>query len=148
MVKEIMLHGKYGDGKIALIDDEDYPLLCKESWRVTKRGYVKNGRNVPIHRMILNLSDPKIQVDHKDNNKLNNQKHNLRLCDSTGNNRNRPKFSRDGVCASKYKGVIWQKKQKKWKSNITYNNKKIHIGQYFNEIDAAEHYDYYALKYF
>lgn len=38
---------------------------------------------------------------------------------------------------SKYKGVSWDKKSKKWKSQISINNKKIHLGFFENEEEAS-----------
>lgn len=38
-----------------------------------------------MHRVILNVTDGKIIVDHKNGNGLDNQRHNLRLSDKSTN---------------------------------------------------------------
>jgi len=43
--------------------------------------------------------------------------------------------------SSKYTGVSWHKHAGKWKSAIKIKGKKIHLGQYFDEVDAALKYD-------
>jgi group I intron endonuclease len=47
--------------------------------------------------------------------------------------------------SSKYKGVCWDKKHKKWKANIKHKGKKIHIGLYTNEEAAAKAFDLKAV---
>ncbi|HFJ9284820.1 TPA: AP2 domain-containing protein [Bacillus toyonensis] len=50
--------------------------------------------------------------------------------------------------SSKYKGVSWNKKCKKWKSTITSKGKMIHLGLYENEDDAALAYNKAAIEIF
>ncbi len=48
----------------------------------------KNTRALMMHRAIMGVTDPAIQVDHKDNNGLNNRRStNLRLCNHQENHR-------------------------------------------------------------
>lgn len=47
---------------------------------------------------------------------------------------------------SKYIGVFWAKTSKKWCAIICHNYKKIHIGVFENEVEAAKAYDEYAKK--
>ena len=42
---------------------------------------------------------------------------------------------------SKYKGVYWHKKDKRWQAQIGENKKRTYIGSYTNEMDAARAYD-------
>ncbi|WP_029517983.1 hypothetical protein [Paenibacillus polymyxa] len=86
----------------------------------------------------------KVVVDHKDNNRLNNQKRNLRICLHKDNMKNRKKT--DGL-SSKYKGVHWHEKSKMWKVKITADGKHTTHGYYTNETAAANCYNYYALKF-
>jgi len=48
---------------------------------------------------------------------------------------------------SKYKGVCWKKRNRRWTAAITFEKKKIHLGYFKNEIDAAKAYDEAAKKY-
>ena len=41
-------------------------------------------------------------------------------------------------CTSKYIGVCWNKKLKKWVSQITLDKKNKHLGYFVNELDARD----------
>jgi len=89
---QIQLNGINGAGKYALVSPEDYPLLMKHSWYY-REGYALakiNGREIRMHRFIMNVTEPNLIVDHKDRNRLNNTRENLRVIDyiENANNRN------------------------------------------------------------
>ncbi len=44
---------------------------------------------IPMQRFVLDVTDPKIHVDHRDNNPLNNRKYNLRQTNTSSNAQNR-----------------------------------------------------------
>lgn len=51
-----------GTDKVAIVDDEDYPLLSRYSWHLDHKGYVKTsafGTTVKLHRFILNAPKKK-----------------------------------------------------------------------------------------
>lgn len=75
-----------------------------------------------------------IVVDHINNIPTDNRLDNLQLIT------NRLNASKDRKGSSKYTGVSWIKKSKKWMSCIMINRKNINLGLYINEIDA--HYAY------
>jgi len=66
-MKQIALNGKYGEGKFALVDDEDFPYLSQFNWTVDSNGYVKRSLNIKIngkwknssilmHREVMNVT--------------------------------------------------------------------------------------------
>lgn len=90
------------------------------------------------------------RVDHIDRNPLNNQKSNLRYCTITENQRNRGAYSQYAgeETTSKYKGVSWYKKRKKWRVQIMVDNTYMELGLYYDEISAAHCYNHWAKYYF
>lgn len=130
-------------GQVALIDNEDYDLVRQYKWYVFKHRNTyyaasknKELKTVRMHRLIINAPYGK-QVDHINGNGLDNRKENLRLVDNNQNQWNRHNISGK----SKYKGVHWNKANKKWHSQIRVYGKRLHLGYFKDEIEAARAYD-------
>lgn len=129
-----------------LLDDDDYEWAIEQpKWgyniRKQKSGelYFQVGnKNGLLHRQLLNVTDPKIEVDHIDHDNLNNQRSNLRLCTNQQNQLNTRKRSNT---SSKFKGVYWIKQTQKWRAHCTINGKLKHIGLFTDELEAALAYD-------
>ena len=97
-----------------------------------------------MHRVINDT--PKILgTDHIDGNPLNNQKSNLRNATKSQNGMNR-KSNRNS--SSKYKGISWNKQNKKWRGEIQKNKKRYGLGYFKSEIEAARAYNKKALELF
>lgn len=72
-------------GKIALVDDEDFARVSKLKWHYQKSAQTavrleyENATDTLIlmHRFVLNVVDSRFSVKHKNGNKLDNQKINL-----------------------------------------------------------------------
>ena len=88
---QIALSGKAGAGKFAKVSKEDYGMLIRYSCNY-RDGYAItkiNRKEVRMHRLVLGVEDPEILVDHKDRDRLNNQRTNLRKFTHTENSNNR-----------------------------------------------------------
>ena len=77
-------------GKFALVDDEDFERLSQFKWHYGK-GYAARKTNedyIYMHKEILGIGK-KQEGDHKNGDKLNNQRANLRTCTHAQNMFNR-----------------------------------------------------------
>jgi hypothetical protein len=117
---------------------------------VNKKGYVavlgnktKKRMFVKMSRMIMGVTDPKIFVDHKDRNPLNNCRINLRICIASQNLCNTTSAKNS---TSKYLGVSWSSDSMKWMAQIVKNNKHFYLGRYKIEEDAALAYNKAAIE--
>ena len=137
---------KLTKGKETIIDDEDWEKVKKYSWCLSSWGYAKSGsggKTTYLHRLLTDFPQG-MEVDHINGDRLDNRKINLRICTRAQNQRNRSKC----VGISKYKGVCWITKFRKWKSTITNDGKIYHLGLFDNEIDAAMAYNNRAIELF
>ena len=143
-------------GLFAQVDDEDYEYLNQFNWYAAKghntpyamRTTFVNGKRTQLgmHRQIMEMAGKGMVVDHKDLDGLNNQKYNLRICTQSQNTINSKKNNKQKTF-SKYKGVTRRKDRGTWKAHIGVNNKRIELGNYKNEVDAAKAYNEGAKKY-
>ena len=134
-------------GQFALVDDEDFEWLNQWKWYADRRSntyYAKrlkcfNGGSqiIKMHRQILSVPKGKL-TDHRDGNGLNNTRANLRACTKAQNTRNRRPQKN---CSSRYKGVYWNKRARKWLVRIEFKHVRKYLGLYVNEIEAAKAYD-------
>lgn len=136
-------------GATVLVDDEDYPRLSQYKWRRCRGGYVrtqiwdpvvKKPVYRPLHRLVMN-AQPGQYVDHRDRDKLNNTRANLRFCTIQGNSANTGK--RRGT--SRYRGVTWNRSVNKWQASAQVGPTKFYLGVYTDEAEAGRAYDAAAL---
>lgn len=78
--------------------------------------------------------------------RFDNRRSNLRFCLLKENVAYRAKTNR--VTASKFKGVSWIKKNKRWCARIGHDNKRIQIGCYASQEEAALAYNEKAKELF
>ena|SRR3990167_1812801 len=136
-----------------LIDDEDFPIISKYKWFAfhsgkrlkyalsTSRSF--SGEKIFMHRLILGF--PEKQIDHINCDGLDNRKSNLRLCTSQQNKWNQRKRE---IGSSRFRGVRKSSKSNSWQAGITVSYKRMHLGSYKSEEDAARVYDRAANKYY
>lgn len=141
------------------VDELDYDLLIKHSWRKHTAGYASttlNGKTRFLHRMILERIvgrklTPDEFTDHANHNKLDNRRSNLRVADKAQNSMNRGKRSDNTVG---HKGVYlhwpkqWQERgwEKRWKAQVYSDNKIVSLGYYKTPEEAAYVYDQAAIQ--
>ena len=124
----------------AIIDLKDYELVKDYKFSFAGRLYVRiSGKSKEgftlLHQLIMNSK----WVDHKDCDRLNNRRGNLRLCTNQQNQFNSKKQS---GTLSKHKGVTVMKgKSKPFKVGIQFNGKWINLGYFASEIEAAQTYN-------
>lgn len=128
------------------VDTADYKDLAQYRWVYMTRGYAEatiNGKRTLLHRYLMK-PDGRKEVDHINNDRLDNRKSNLRLATRAENARN---VSRGKSNTSGYKGVHHIKGLNSYRAVIWVDNKRIHLG-YFKDIkDAAQAYNEAAEKY-
>ncbi len=165
-------------GYFAEVSDEDYDFINQWKWTVkNQRGRLyavrqeftgnrysdgsKKYKLISMHRVLFNLFDKNILIDHKDRNGLNNKRDNIRMATNKENCRNSK--SREGS-TSKYLGVCINKsnyvnksagKECAYLSYIAYikiDGHQKYLGSFSyskeGELMAAKAYDIAAKKYF
>lgn len=146
-MKKIYTH----EGDEIFVDDDDFEFLSKFRFRTRSRGSlnvrpVLHGGSIGPQHLILGFAEKGKVIDHIDRNPFNNQRSNLRIATQAENSRNKKKKS--SVSHSKYKGVSWNRIAGKWQVGISCNGKKIHVGLFGSEIEAARAYNKKAIELF
>jgi hypothetical protein len=96
-------------------------------------------KHKPVHRLvaIAFLGKNSMLVNHKDGNKLNNLLSNLEY---VSNRENISHGFLSKKTSSKYVGVSFYKKTKRWQANIQIKGKQNKIGYFKTELEAHEAY--------
>jgi len=138
----------------AAVDDRDYARLARHTWSLHSRGYAtrhttsyrpgmrNKDRHILMHREILGLGPRTPKVDHRNLNKLDNRRLNLRIATDSQNKANvKPTTGR----SSRYKGVSYDSTRASWLARLEVNGKQRNLGRFASERDAALAYNAAAL---
>ena len=142
---------KLTTGLDCLVDDEDFDLVSAFSWhphRARQRveriyAYTKVGRaSTSMHRMIMRPEVGK-EVDHRNNDGLDNRRGNLRVCSTSQNNANKQREPG----ASGFVGVH-ATRHGKWKGCVQREGKRFYTAVYSTAQEAARARDALAITLF
>ena len=120
----IPLSGKLGKGLFCLVDREDVELVAGVRWHLSDTGYAvnrSNGKTIRMHR-IINKTPKELFTDHKNHNRIDNRKSNLRTVTQAENMAN----------YKGAKGYCWDKSRNKWLVTVKGNFR----GRYDTEEEA------------
>jgi hypothetical protein len=132
------------DGRVrayALVDADDLPGLSAWRWSYSGGAAVRavridgRSRTVLMHRQIMGLEhgDPR-EVDHRNADRLDNRRSNLRVCSHAENHQNRSAV--EGA-SSRFRGVCWDRRMGRWQAKVKLNGRTNFLGYYEIEEDAS-----------
>ncbi len=142
-------------GMEAKVDNVDYPVVNQWKWHCLKIGYAartvcsKPKRSmIYMHRQVAQLAGLSLdhEIDHINGDKLDNRRCNLREATKAQNNMNR-KVLRKGK-SSKYRGVSYYKQMHRWEAYIKLPDRKVRLGYFEDELEAAKAYNQAAKKHY
>lgn len=84
------------------------------------------------------------EVDHEDGDGLHNWRSNLRVCSHSQNLIARIKTR--PIKSSRFRGVTWDKINKKWLSKTTFKKHTYNFGRFIDEVLAAKAFDVFATR--
>jgi hypothetical protein len=131
-------------GFVALVDEEDYPLVSGRDWFVRERAGCRYAvsKGVLMHRLILNAKRGQI-VDHASGDGLDNRRENIRICTHAQNMQNRRKSATATV--TKYKGVSVlssrARRARPYQAEIEAFGERVFLGSFLTAEKAAKAYD-------
>lgn len=141
----------YNSDKEFYFDLEDYDKIKDYRWYLNNNGYALawvGDKQQTLHSLIMGQEKGK-EIDHKDRNRLNNRKENLRFTTHRNNSRNTklPINNNSGFI-----GVSFDKKRNKWIASLYIDRKQVYNERFINKEDAVKarlkaELEYYGIDY-
>ena len=125
------VHVEIDETHTLIVDIEDMHILLGQRWYVGSHGYATNRNGDLLHRQILAVPEG-MEVDHKDGNRLNNSRINLREASRSLQSINALHTGGE----SKQRGVYRNKRH--WCAKIGVAGKQIHLGTFPTISDALK----------
>ncbi len=120
---------------LAIVDSED-SHFDKYKWSLSGDGYPMtwiSGKYVKLHHLVIGKPEKGKVTDHINRDKLDNRKGNLRSVAQKVNVRNAGMLNNN---TSGHKGVVWDKRSKKWLAQGSFNG-TTQYGGYHETIEEA-----------
>lgn len=130
------------DGSFVAARSEYDPLKYRPAGPNSKR--VEGNRTILMHRHLAAKMGLR-NVDHKNMDRLDNRRENLRPCTQSQNLANSEKRPHN---TSGFKGVNWNTTANMWAARLGFQNKRIFLGYFRTAEEAAQAYDSAAKQYF
>lgn len=147
---EVPLMSEKYPGLVAKVDLQDADRVGAYRWNPkmkNRRCYATsfiNGEKTLLHQFVLGVKGTDGEVDHINHDGLDNRRANLRVVDTQRNQANKRPVP---GTTSQYKGVCLRENGM-WHAQISFNKRKISIGNFREEEDAARAYDRMAKQLF
>lgn len=123
-------------GNQFLFDIEDYEKIKDYCWMEDSNGYIVTfvkRKPIFMHRIVMNVFDSKLEVDHIKHDINDNRKSLLRVLSHSENHKNSKKYKNN---TSGITGVYYDKRDNLWYARITCDNVVINIGCFKNRDEA------------
>jgi hypothetical protein len=133
---------------LAIIDPDDAERVMQYRWSLNGKGkqggYARrnvkrriDGRvvqsTITLHRFVMGITDPAVQVDHKNRDPLDCRKDNLRLATNAQNHQN---MGPNANGRSGFRGVHWNEARQKWHAKVRLNYRHIYLGSFSTPEEA------------
>lgn len=139
VVKGDCVEFKTTDGATYLVDLDDFDLVKESKWIDNASGYLVRNLNQNtiqrLQRVVMNVNDPNLVVDHINGDRHDNRKCNLRVTTNKNNSRN-ARLAKNN--SSGYTGVR-ELSNNRYQARIMVDRKEINLGHYeaFEEAKIA-----------
>lgn len=130
--------GIFDNGTTMMFDADDLELVSAHNWHIDSGGYPcawNDGKMTRLHRLLLQDIPNGLVVDHINRKKLDNRRKNLRVVTQKENAHNASVRTNN---TSGVPGVFFDKRAKRWRSQISKGRKTTYIGTFECFDDAVK----------